>query len=113
MAELFVYKKDGWEERLRRIGFYLGKFIYIMDAWEDLEKDTKNHSYNPLTELAKREDYEEQCREILCMMIGNCTAEFEMLPCLLDVDILRNILYDGVWNRYKKLQEKKSEELKL
>ena len=47
------------------------------------------------------------------MMIGNCTAEFEMLPCLLDVDILRNILYDGVWNRYKKMKDKKSEEPKL
>ncbi len=26
-----------------------------------------------------------------------------------DIDILRNILYDGVWKRYRKLQEKKNE----
>ena len=40
------------------------------------------------------------------------TAEFEKLPCLSDIDILRNILYDGVWNCYNKIQRKKSEEQK-
>lgn len=32
MGELLVYKQDVWEKTLRRMGFYLGKFIYIMDA---------------------------------------------------------------------------------
>ena len=41
------------------------------------------------------------------MMIAECSAQFELLPCLLDVDILRNILYDGVWTRYRKMQEQK------
>ena len=31
------------------------------------------------------------------------------LPCLQDADILRNILYTGVWNRYNRIQEKKKE----
>ena len=54
--------------------------------------------------LSERADYEERVKEMLCMMMGECSAEFERLPCLLDIDILRNILYDGVWNRYNKLQ---------
>ena len=41
MAEIFVIRKDVWEEYLRKFGFYLGKFIYIMDAYDDLEKDKK------------------------------------------------------------------------
>lgn len=110
MEELFIYKKDQWEERLRRVGFFLGKFIYIMDAYDDLEKDKKAGSYNPLIQFARREDYEEQIREILCMMMGECSAGFEKLPCLLDIDILRNILYDGVWNRYNKLKQKSEEQ---
>ena len=36
MAELFVWKEDIWEKTLRKMGFYLGKFIYLMDAYEDL-----------------------------------------------------------------------------
>ena len=110
MAELFVYKKDRWEETLRRMAFYLGKFIYIMDACDDLEKDLQSGSYNPLRGIAAEKDYEERCRQMLCMMMGECTAEFEKLPLVLDIDILRNILYDGVWKRYRKLYEQKSEE---
>lgn len=106
MEELFTYRQDMWEPTLRKIGFYMGKFIYLMDAYEDLAEDKKKNLYNPLKELSKEPDYEERIREILCMMIGECSAEFEKLPCLLDIDILRNILYDGVWNRYRLMQKK-------
>lgn len=104
MGELLVFREDVWVKTLRRMGFFLGKFIYIMDAYEDLEEDRKTGRYNPLKALAEKEGYEEKMRDILCMMMGECSAEFEKLPCLLDVDILRNILYDGVWNRYRRIQ---------
>lgn len=110
MAEMFIYKEDIWEERLRRMAFFLGKFIYIMDAYEDLEKDIKAGCYNPLKELSRTPEYEEKCKEMLCMMIAECSAQFEALPCVLDVDILRNILYDGVWTRYRRIQEQKKRE---
>ena len=110
MAELFVWKEDIWEKTLRKMGFYLGKFIYLMDAYEDLPEDRKKNRYNPLKELAKRPDYEVQMEQILRMMIAESTVRFEQLPCLVDVDILRNILYDGVWNHYNKIQMKKREE---
>lgn len=114
MEEIFAWKTDVWEGSLRRMGFYLGKFIYIMDAYEDLPKDIEKHSYNPLKEMVKEDGYEARCKEILFMMMGECAAAFEQLPCIQNIDILRNILYDGVWKRYQKLQEKsaleKSEE---
>ena len=43
MEELFIYKKDMWEESLRAMGFYLGKFIYLMDAYEDPVPDLRRH----------------------------------------------------------------------
>lgn len=110
MEELLICKKDVWEEDLRRMGFFLGKFIYIMDAYEDLEKDEEQGNYNPLRALSREADYEERCRQILCMMIAESTAAFEKLPCLQDADILRNILYAGVWNRYNSIQEKRKEQ---
>lgn len=109
MEEVLVYKQDVWEEDLRRMGFFLGKFIYIMDAYEDLEQDLEQGNYNPLRDLSRSADYEERLRQILCMMIAESTAAFEKLPCLQDADILRNILYTGVWNRYNRIQEKKKE----
>ena len=107
MEELFLYKEDVWEKELRRMGFFLGKFIYLMDAYEDLPDDLKKGRYNPLKKLYGEPGYEERIKQILCMMIAECAAEFERLPCLADIDILRNILYDGVWNRYNKIQMKK------
>ena len=110
MEELFVYKEDIWEKNLRRMGFFLGKFIYLMDAYEDLPEDMEKGRYNPLKNIYGQENYEERMHQILCMMIAESTAEFERMPCLVDVDILRNILYDGVWSRYNKIEMKKSEE---
>lgn len=113
MEELFLYKKDVWEKPLREMGFFLGKFIYIMDAYEDLEKDKKDGNYNPLKNLAKEADFEEKCRQMLCMMIAECSAAFERLPCLEDADILRNVLYAGVWNRYHKLHADNSKNISV
>lgn len=110
MEEIFVYREDAWEKSLRRMGFFLGKFIYLMDAYEDLPEDRKKGRYNPLKKMAEEDGYEQRMQQILCMMIAESTAEFERLPCLVDVDILRNILYDGVWNRYNKIQLQKSED---
>ena len=106
MGELFVYRKDEWEEHLRSMGFYLGKYIYLLDAYLDLEEDRKSGSYNPLLSICEREDYEEYCKSMLEMMIGDAALEFERLPCIQDAGIIRNILYGGVWNQYnKKSQE--------
>ena len=45
MEELFLYKTDQWEGTLRRMGFFMGKFIYLMDAYEDLPKDMEKGRY--------------------------------------------------------------------
>lgn len=39
MEEILAWREDEWEPALRRMGFYLGKFIYLMDAYDDVEKD--------------------------------------------------------------------------
>ncbi|MDF2906142.1 MAG: hypothetical protein K0R34_1463 [Herbinix sp.] len=108
MAELFVYRKDMWEESLRKIGFYLGKYIYILDAYDDMEKDHKHNSYNPLLSSKEMENFEKDCQNILTMMMAQCTKEFEKLPCLLDLDILHNILYDGVWTKFDEIQKERN-----
>lgn len=107
MAELFVYRKDEWEETLRKIGFYLGKFIYLMDAYEDVEKDIKNNSYNPLIEKSKSEDFDDTSQQMLVMMLAECTKQMELLPLVVDAELLRNIIYAGVWTRYDKLRQEK------
>jgi len=99
MGELFVLREDHWSVPLRKMGAALGKFIYILDAWDDLPRDRRSGSYNPLLAL-DGPDLEGRCREILTMLIADCAAEFEKLPILEDAGLLRNILYSGVWTRF-------------
>jgi len=107
MAEMFAVKKDEWENNLRGLGSYLGKFIYLLDAYEDLEEDIKSGRYNPLKSRHENPDFEEEIKTILTMMMAGCCEEFEKLPIIDNVEILRNILYSGVWYRYEAAQEKR------
>lgn len=110
LAEVFAWRHDDWEEELRRIGFYLGKFVYLCDAYEDVEEDVKKGTYNPLKERFRTEGFEAECRALLTMMISACCSAFEVLPIIENIEILRNILYSGVWYRYELVTEKRKRE---
>lgn len=107
IGEIFAWKDDSWTRSLTRLGAALGRFIYIMDAYDDLPGDMKKGRYNPLKPIAGMADYEDRCLDMLTMHISECTCEFEMLPMLRDVGIIRNILYSGVWNKYAYIQSRK------
>lgn len=107
MAEIVTFKEDEWSENLRTLGFFLGKFIYICDAYEDVESDIKKGTFNPLKQRYENPNFEEECKTILMMMMSECCKEFEKLPILENVEILRNILYSGVWCRYEAVHEKR------
>lgn len=96
MGELFVLEEDEWSASLRRLGAALGRFVYLMDAAIDLPADIKHDRYNPL--IAQ---IDTDFSMMLSLMIGECTAELAQMPLERDVPILRNILYSGVWLKYK------------
>ncbi len=101
LEEIFKYKEDDiWNRDLGRMGFYLGKFIYLMDAYDDLEEDIKNESYNPFAKMVESEDFEKWAKEILTMMAAEAAAALERLPVIDFIDIFRNILYSGIWAKY-------------
>jgi len=97
LGEMFVWKKDIWEAPLRRMGFFLGKFIYMMDAWDDRKQDAGSGVYNIWNVLDLSE---EQIRNMMMDTMACCCREFELLPIVELAPILRNILYAGVWTKY-------------
>ncbi|MCI5873886.1 MAG: DUF5685 family protein [Clostridiales bacterium] len=109
LGEVFCWREDEWAEELRTLGFYMGKFIYIMDAYEDYDADLQKGAYNPLVPLLKesKEDMDTLIRLLLTSMMSECAKSFERLPILLHADILRNVLYSGVWSKYEFIQLKK------
>ena len=112
MGEIVAVREDEWAENLRRLGFFLGKFIYLCDAYEDIEQDIRKGAPNPLKKKYESVGFEEECRTILMMMMSECCREFEKLPILENVEILRNILYSGVWGRYEAVHERRMEKLR-
>ena len=107
MQILFVPFDDIYANGLGRMGFYLGKFIYIMDAFDDIRVDIEKERFNPLKkEYLATDDkdcFNRRVYDMLLDEISEACAEFEKLPCVQYIDILRNILYAGVWNKFDKI----------
>lgn len=105
---LFRYDDGFWADTLYRMGDGLGRFIYFMDAYDDLEKDVRKKKFNPLKSIMHQHNYEEICKDALTMMMADCADAFEELPILKDADLIRNILYSGVWAKYGYIQNQKA-----
>ena len=101
LGEVFTPLNDEWADELFNIGFYLGKFIYIADCLEDAPEDIKKKRFNPLISMYPEGEREKECEIILNMLGAECANEFEKLPLIENVEILRNIIYAGIWQSEK------------
>lgn len=115
LEEIFDYKDDDYRDRLRKVGFNIGKYIYIMDAYEDLDEDLEKGRYNPFTSY---KDDREALKARVDKLIGMTLSRLEEAILDLDIEvnksIIDNIIYSGVYLRYKGLingvNKKKQEE---
>ena len=111
VSSVFTEKEDEFSKYLRPMFYYLGKFIYLADAWDDLEDDLMCGQYNPYSSLSGDPALMEKVRNHLELVLGECASYFEMLPIFRHREILRNILYAGVWMHFAKTaEERKNEE---
>ncbi|MDR1068405.1 MAG: DUF5685 family protein, partial [Clostridiales Family XIII bacterium] len=78
---------------LRAIGYNLGKWIYLIDAADDLEKDRKSGAFNPLKSGAYSP---ERLGFTLEMCLSEAAKAFELLELHKNEAILRNIIYVGL-----------------
>lgn len=92
------------DKALRWIGYNLGKWIYLLDAFDDLEKDIRDKSYNPLIKQYKYEDediieFKSRIRERvefnLTYSLNQIAAAYELLEVKSNRGILENIIYMG------------------
>lgn len=100
LAAIYDYEESFFSPLLQSFGRALGRFIYIMDAFDDIKKDEKTGNYNPLREISGNADFEETVYRLLEQEMAICSAAFEKLPIIQDASIIRNVLYSGVWSRF-------------
>ena len=105
LAGVFAVKQGFFQRDMARLGYCLGKFIYMVDAAVDYERDKKKGCFNPLPGMNVTP---EEAGELLRQPLGQAAEIFEGLPLLRDAHILRNTLYSGVWQQYNRQMKKRA-----
>lgn len=99
---LSLCSEDEMQKRvLGRLGYCLGRYIYILDAAVDLSEDIKKGSYNVLKSVD-----DEEIKERISRQLYFCTNEasraFELLDIKKYKTILGNIIYLGLEETFLK-----------
>ncbi len=109
--------EDSQETRrnLYNLGYFLGKWIYLIDALDDLEDDINKNKFNPINYLFNKNtlDYNsfiKTIQERLEFNILNCSYNLReylnKLPVKKNKSILENIVNLGMMDKYLKLINK-------
>lgn len=93
---------DGRRRPLRQLLYHTGRFIYIIDACDDLEEDLKYRRFNPVAKRFGRSEgalTEEERALMKTTLMQSCSmiaTAFELLPKSFWSPVLSNIIYLGM-----------------
>ena len=115
MARALSYGFDGEKKIVaENIGKRIGRWIYIVDALDDYEKDKKSGSYNPFVLLYNGESFtDEDIISISMMLEAELSLAFSAIDLLDDdedanrSEIIKNILCLGMPASVKRVCDKK------
>lgn len=102
------------------IGYHMGKWIYLMDAADDIEENLESGAYNPLLyrfnfnkDSETAEDFRARIKDDLefnlyqyLAMIGNCLSTLEIRK---NKGIIENIIYFGLNRKTEEILEQKGD----
>lgn len=117
LGDVFAYDLSGNAEKIaREIGFRVGRWIYAVDAADDMDEDKKSGGYNPFLFLYGGDIDEEQRRYIEMAMQYDLTAAAAAVDLVDESEmrkIVQNIIYLGMPAMAKrKIREKEKHEQK-
>lgn len=110
---LRLLSEDSTERRiLETLGYQLGRWVYLMDASDDLPDDLKDGTFNPLarkfnltadspeTEVNHAKEY---ANGVLNMNAAQIASAFGLLECKRYGNVLENILTEGLSDAQKRV----------
>lgn len=120
--------EDGWDKKLKvaklvlaRVGYHLGKWIYLMDAVDDIEDNIESGAYNPLLyrfKYDKGEDIKEFRNRIrgdvernLLIYLSEMGKAFDLADLKKNRGIIENIVYVGLLKKTEEILDKGKEDL--
>lgn len=106
------YSNLPFYDNLYLLGYNLGKWIYLIDAWDDLNNDMKENKFNPINSALNKEnlDYESFIKQFnnrieftLVSCASNSFQYLNKLPLKKNNELLANILELGLMHKIDKL----------
>ena len=96
-------KTDEQKEALSRLGYVLGRWIYLLDAADDLEKDIKKRRFNPLktgADMSKDQiaDAKKEAEFSLNVCISEAQDAILKLKLYHFEPVLKNVIFLGLKN---------------
>ncbi len=101
------------------LAYNLGRWIYILDAFDDLEEDFKEGSYNPIIFGMMNEDeniseFRERIREriefTLTSSLAAIASSYELLPVEKNKAIIENIIYIGMRRKMESILDRRDKD---
>lgn len=114
MQDIFVeILGDKATEVVKNLAYLLGKWIYIIDALDDFDKDLKKKSFNVFVnaypQIKTKNDLVKSQFNDLITLFGGITSEIDRLASKLDYkfnhDLLDNVFYRGIKKETMRIME--------
>lgn len=115
-SKIFTEKVPSDFNKLKAVewfGYNIGRWIYIVDAFDDLESDIKKKRYNP---ILKRflyndglllNDYKNSIKErmsyIMYSALDEVAKAYDLIDKSVNSGIIKNILYEGLYSVTEKV----------
>lgn len=105
----FINDSESLRNELYNLGYTLGKWIYLIDALDDLKDDIEKKKFNPINYLFNEDN--KPYEKLIPLIQGrleftilncsyNCKDILSKLPLKRNEDILKNILELGMMDKY-------------
>lgn len=99
------------DEYKRGVSYNIGKLVYLMDALDDIDEDSRKKRYNPLLvefgDYTSREKFIADHYEDLSFMLNStcnrAIENFNSIKFSQSLSLMRNILYHGLREKIKEL----------
>lgn len=96
--------EEGQRRVLERLGYLIGRYVYLSDALDDMRDDIKSGNYNPFVlayeldkpDAAKMRDIRDKTRETLYLTAAEAGKAWTLLDTELFAPVLENIMLQGL-----------------
>ncbi|MDD4840091.1 MAG: DUF5685 family protein [Clostridia bacterium] len=101
------------DEISKRFCYNLGKLVYLFDALDDVEKDNKSNTFNPLTaafgKCGSKSEFIEKHHDDIDFLLRMCynqlVEDYNKMKITVSEGVLSNIVYLGLKMQLEKLLE--------